>query len=86
MLAENLQTWAQKERQEGYEEGYQEGYQEGFEEGLRLAAVQKLLQLKFGELPDWANQQIEQADSDQVDQWMSKILEEETLEALFHKR
>jgi|AntRauTorcE11897_2_1112592.scaffolds.fasta_scaffold16029_2 hypothetical protein len=72
MLAENLQTWAQKERKEGRQEG-------------QRLALQKLLQLKFGELPEWANQQIEQANSEQIDQWMSKILEEESLEALFQK-
>lgn len=34
MLAENLQTWAQKERQEGRQEGLQEGRQEAEQRAL----------------------------------------------------
>ena len=43
MLAENLQTWAEKERQkgrkEGRQEGRKEGRQEGRQEGQRLTAI-----------------------------------------------
>ena len=43
MLAENLQTWAEKERQkgrkEGRPEGRKEGRQEGCQEGQRLTAI-----------------------------------------------
>ncbi|MCG5509135.1 hypothetical protein [Ectothiorhodospira lacustris] len=42
MLAENLQTWAEKERQKGEAIGLQKGRQEGRQEGQRLAAINLL--------------------------------------------
>ncbi|MDR9469088.1 DUF4351 domain-containing protein [Marinospirillum sp.] len=80
MLAENLQNWAQKERNEGRLEGRNEGRNEG-----QSLALQKLIQLKFGELPEWAQQQIAQADSEQIDHWISTLLEADTLDTLFRK-
>ncbi|MDR9468668.1 Rpn family recombination-promoting nuclease/putative transposase [Marinospirillum sp.] len=72
MLAENLQNWAQKERQEGRQEG-------------QSLALKKLIQLKFGELPDWAEQKIAQADSEQIDLWISKLLKADSLDHLLHE-
>ncbi|MCG5514394.1 Rpn family recombination-promoting nuclease/putative transposase [Ectothiorhodospira shaposhnikovii] len=49
MLAENLQTWAEKERQKGRQEGRQEGEEIGLQKGQRLAAMNLL---KLGLLTD----------------------------------
>ena len=84
MLAENLQNWAQKERNEGRLEGRNEGRQEGRQEGQSLA-LKKLIQLKFGDLPNWAEQKITRADSEQIDRWISKLLKANSLDHLLRE-
>ena len=44
--------------------------------------LRKLLMLKFGELPSWADTQIEAASIEQLENWMEGILSANTLEAL----
>ncbi len=36
MLAENLENWAKKERQQAWQQGHQQGHQEGHQEGISL--------------------------------------------------
>ena len=48
--------------EEGLEKGLEKGREEGREEG-RKETLKKMLSLKFGSLPDWAEQQIAQADA-----------------------
>ncbi|WP_006786758.1 hypothetical protein [Thiorhodospira sibirica] len=45
MLAENLQTWAEKERQKGWQEGRQEGEEFGLQRGEEIG-LQKGQHLK----------------------------------------
>lgn len=76
MLAENLQNWAQNERNERRDEGRQEG---------QSLALKKLIQLKFGDLPNWAEQKITRADSEQIDRWISKLLKANSLDHLLRE-
>ena len=73
-------------RQEGVEEGIkrgrEEGRQEGREEG-RKATLSRLLTRRFGPVPDWAAQRIQQATPTQLDAWLETILDAPTLEAVF---
>ncbi|XUO84685.1 DUF4351 domain-containing protein [Halomonas sp. KM007] len=69
-LAERLRT-------EGIQQGMQQGRQHEAQNMLR-----KLLMLKFGELPSWADTQIEAASIEQLENWMEGILSANTLEAL----
>ena len=39
--------------------------------------------LKFGELPQWAEQHIAQADAALLEQWTTKLLDADHLEAVF---
>lgn len=64
-MAENLENWAKKERQEGRQEGWREG-------GKRLLTQQ--IRMKFGGLPEWVGQRLEQANSEQLDQWSLSVL------------
>tara|TARA_R110001599_G_scaffold60939_2_gene169236 strand:- start:280 stop:555 length:276 start_codon:yes stop_codon:yes gene_type:complete len=41
------------------------------------------LQLKFGEVPNWVESRIEQADRDQLKAWLSEILFASNLEEMF---
>ena len=71
MLAENLQTWAEKERQKGWQEGRLEGRQEGEEFGLQrgrqegeeigLQKGQRLTALNLLKLGVLTNEQIAQS-------------------------
>ena len=59
----------------------QEGWQEGRQEGQVLTLL-KLIQLKFGDCPEWADQQIHQATDSQLQGWIEKILTAESIEDL----
>jgi hypothetical protein len=61
-----------------------EGLMEGRVKTLRETAL-ALLELKFGELPDWATQIIDQADAAKLEAWTKGILTAESLEALLGK-
>ncbi|CAM3443932.1 Rpn family recombination-promoting nuclease/putative transposase [Halomonas lysinitropha] len=70
MLAENLENLVKKERLEGRQE-----------EALRI--LSKQIGLKFGELPEWAEQRLEQATPEQLEDWSSDILTANSLDELF---
>ncbi|WP_278361558.1 DUF4351 domain-containing protein [Stutzerimonas kunmingensis] len=74
MLAENLENWAKKERQEGREEGEVVG---------ERRMLQRLLTKRFGELPTWAVQKLDAADAQQLEVWTDEILVVGSLDALF---
>ncbi|TDV97975.1 uncharacterized protein DUF4351 [Halomonas alkaliantarctica] len=74
MLAENLENLVKKERLEGRQEGRQE-------EAQRI--LLKQLGLKFGELPVWAEQRLEQAMPAQLEEWSAAILTANSLDELF---
>lgn len=63
------------------EEGRQEGVQEGVQIG-RQEALQNLLQIKFGELPEWAQQRITGATPEQLQSWMASIFSADSLESM----
>lgn len=43
----------------------------------------RLMILKYGELPDWAIEKLQQADKAQLLQWSEQLFNAETLEQLF---
>jgi hypothetical protein len=60
--------------------------QQWLREGLREGAahvVQRLLRRRFGELPEWATARLQEASPEQLDQWAERLLEVDSLEALF---
>ena len=90
-LAQQLRQEGRLEgRQEGWCEGKQEGKQEGMlkgkqegrlEEASRL--VRRLLMLRFGGLPDWAEDRLRQASTTDLERWADRILEASSLETVF---
>ncbi|CAM3613355.1 hypothetical protein [Halomonas lysinitropha] len=74
-LAERLRT-------EGMQQGRQEGRQEGRHEGVE-GTLRKQIEMKFGELPAWADEQLAQASDEQLDAWVARILTADSLDALF---
>ena len=68
----------------GLEKGRHEGRQEGRQEGEAIA-LKKLINMKFGGLPVWAEAQITNADTSQLDLWIENILTADNLETLLGK-
>ncbi|MBC2768300.1 hypothetical protein [Pusillimonas minor] len=59
-----------------------------FDEGSTKGAanvLQTLLQQKFGPLPDWAADQIHQADTSTLQRWAVNVLNAQTLQAVFEQ-
>ncbi len=78
MLAERMQAWTQEWKQQGHEEGREEGELYSLRRTLK-----KQLTVRFGALPEWIDQRIEQAEQPQLDQWLEQVLEASSLGALF---
>ena len=49
------------------------------------AALKKLITLKFGKLPGWAEEQIHSATLPELELWLEAILTSDTLESLLSR-
>ena len=88
MLAERIDEWGMQLRQEGRREGRQEGWQQGHKDGQTAAArrlLSRQLRLRFGPLPPWAEQQLEQAELAQLENWSDAVLTAESLSDIFRQ-
>ena len=79
---EGLQKGRQEGRQEGRKEGRKEGRQEGRQEGEQIL-LQRMLTRRFGDLPEWAQQQLLKANPEQLEQWADRLLDAPTLKSVF---
>jgi predicted transposase/invertase (TIGR01784 family) len=78
MLEQTIERWFDDATMKGVRQGRQEGRQEGFAE---LVALQ--LKVRFGFVPDWAQERLASADQQQLVQWASAILTAQSLNDLF---
>ncbi len=78
MLIERMQQWEKDFELRGLEKGRLQGRQEG-EMHLLLRQLRK----RFGELPHAVRLHVEQAEPDKLERWGERLLEVESLEALF---
>ena len=76
-------------KRQGREEGLEKGRQEGLEQGLQSGRLEgesrllrKMIQVKFGEIPPWADDLIRSADSKQIDLWVESLMTADSLESL----
>jgi predicted transposase/invertase (TIGR01784 family) len=74
MLAERMDQWVEKLKQEGRQKGRQEG------EGRLLG---RQLERRFGPLPAWAKERITASTPEQIEAWAERIFDAATLEAIF---
>ena len=74
----DLMGLAQQLRQEGRQEGQQEGLSQG--EALILS---RLLKLRFGPLPAWVEQQLQQAPPERLEALADRLLDADSLDAVF---
>lgn len=78
MLAESIDRWNRKIREEGRQEGRQEGHQEG-----EARVVLRLLRLKFGPLTPEVEDRVRSTDADRLLEWSGGVLTAERLEDVF---
>ena len=71
MLATRAETWKQQWLQEGRQEGRQEG---------EAAFLVRLLERRFGALPDWAKDRIATGDTVALEEWGLRVLDASSLE------
>ena len=77
-LTARFETWAEEFEQRGIEKGLQAGIEQGLLKGEALA-LKRLLIKRFGPLPDRAVQQIGSATADQIDLWIDRVLDAQSL-------
>ena len=65
-----------------FEQGKQKGRLAGKVEG-ETSILQRQLERRFGKLPDWAVERVQQADEAQLETWSLRVLECEDLESIF---
>jgi hypothetical protein len=78
MLSENFDRWEEEFRQEGRQEGRKEGLQQG-----EAAILTRLLQKRFGELPNEVRACLLNARLDQLEHWGERLLDVTSLNELF---
>jgi hypothetical protein len=61
------------------------GRREGRIEG-ESRLLRKMIEIKFGAIPEWAEAVLRSADSEQIDRWAESILTAESLETLLGKQ
>ena len=94
MLANRVDSWFEQWKEEGLEEGRREGREKGRLEGRmegrmeghlegRADTLEKLLRLKFGDLPDAIAQRLRQANEAELDLWSERILFVNSIEEVF---
>jgi hypothetical protein len=83
MLATRAETWKRQWLEEGEQKGRQEGEQKGRLEGRlegEAALLLRLLERRFGALPDWVRDRIAAADTASLEEWSLRLLDAGSLE------
>jgi hypothetical protein len=71
MLEMRAETWLKEWKEEGRQRGIQEE---------KVTLLMRLLEHRFGSLPDWAVDRIQTRESATLDQWVLRVLDVKTLE------
>nr|VFK15677.1 MAG: conserved hypothetical protein (putative transposase or invertase) [Candidatus Kentron sp. LPFa] len=85
-LEKGLAKGLEKGRAEGLAKGLEKGRVEGRAEGRaegEIALLRRQLIRRFGDLPDWAEARLAEADASRFETWSERILEATSLSAFF---
>jgi len=85
VLSERIQQWAQELRDENLQKGLEQGIQKGEHQGKRVFFREMLIN-RFGELPPWVEQQIAQANNEQLASWGRALFTADSLTKIFEVR
>ena len=78
MLSTRIRQWERDFKEEGREKGLEEGRKEG-----EAALLFRLLELKFGPIPQWATDNIANADKNALENWSLKLISADNLDEIF---
>jgi hypothetical protein len=78
MLAERVKTWTEEWKQQGREQGERKGRHLG-----EVNLLRRLLERRFGRLPSWVDERLEQASEAELEHWADRVLECATLDEVF---
>ena len=67
---------------QGMEQGMEQGIAQGIAQG-RARSLARLVQHRFGPLSAAVESRIAQASTDELDEWLDKVLDASSLEAMF---
>ena len=89
VLAESMDRWPDKWVQQGHAEGLKKGHMEGREkgreegraEGVRMM-LHRLLEQKFGPVPESALEKIDSAAYEQLERWAGRIIGSKSLQQI----
>ncbi|MCG5513280.1 hypothetical protein [Ectothiorhodospira shaposhnikovii] len=70
--------------EQGIKQGLERGLERGRHEGVE-GTLRKLITLKFGDLPAWADKRLASATDTQLDEWVLQILSADSLDTLLGK-
>ena len=98
MLVERAKEWVEQWKREGLEQGLERGLErgralgrkEGLEQGLEQGKLRgeahlllRLLERKFGAIPDELTTRVLDAGFDELDLWGARVLDARTLDEVF---
>ena len=78
-----MKTFIDEYIEQGRKEGKQEGRREGMQQaGYKILSTQ--LTHRFGTLPKWATEKIDNAEIDTLEKWSLRLLSAKKLDEVFH--
>jgi flagellar biosynthesis/type III secretory pathway protein FliH len=84
-----VEQWEQAIRQESLEQGIEKGIEKGWKGGREEGESTmfcKMLEVKYGPLPQWALDKIAQADAITLEQWATRLFNAQTLDEVFNSK
>jgi hypothetical protein len=84
-LVTRAEQWKRDWRQDGIQEGRREGFQAGLHKG-EAALLLRLLERRFGALPDAVKDRVGAADISMLEDWGMRILDAATLDDVIGPR
>ncbi len=89
-LEEVMQSFAEEMKEEGRQEGLERGMERGLERGLaegrvqeRTAILRRMLERKFGSLPEGASTRLGTATPEDLELWLDRVLTEDSIDGVF---
>lgn len=83
---EGMQQGIQQGMQKGVEQGLEKGLEQGISQGEvrgERAMLERLLTRRFGELDAATLERLDNASSEELEQWADNVIEAESLKAVF---
>ena len=89
MLSETIQRWKMEFQEKGLRKGLKQGLKKGRAQGLRdgeARLLTRLLEKRFGELPERVRYRIQRASQEQLEAWAERALDAHDLDTVITLR